>query len=195
MNRSWTLFKNKLTELVNMFVPAVDLNNSTSNLWFTRFIKTMHNKKILLFRAAKKRNVPDCWSCYYTYVRAYRTLVHDSESNFFHTTLPSILVSSPHHFWNVFRLIHNISLRLISVLGDVVPNHQSASILNKVFSYVFSSPSILPLQSLVSCDFFPMNPIVIDFDGIVNIINSLKISSSGGMDDINSKILCNTTSA
>lgn len=38
-----------------------------------------------------------------------------------------------------------------------------------------------------------MNSIAIDFDGVVNIINSFKISSTRGIHGINSKILRNTS--
>lgn len=58
-------------------------------------------------------------------------------------------------------------------MGDVVPDCQSGTLLNNVFPNMFTSPSILPLRFLVSSDFFPMDPIVIDYDGVVNVLNSL----------------------
>lgn len=60
------------------------------------------------------------------------------------------------------------------------------------FSKVFSRSDLITVSPPVSSISFLMDPILIDYDGLVNIIKSLKVSSSCGIDSINSKILRNT---
>lgn len=57
---------------------------------------------------------------------------------------------------------------------------------------MFTVPSAMNVHALTSSDFFPMNTIVIDFDGIVVLIDSLKRSSPCGVDNNNTKFLRNT---
>lgn len=61
-----------------------------------------------------------------------------------------------------------------------------------MFSTVFTVPTVVDLTIPTSDYIFPMDSIVIDFDGVLALIDSLKSSSSCEIDNINSKFLRNT---
>lgn len=64
-------------------------------------------------------------------------------------------------------------------------------VFNSFFSSVFTSEHA-HLPEIVERDYSFMSPIDITIEGIVNIIENLRMSSSSGIDNINSKILKNT---
>lgn len=192
VNENWCLFKNKIAELVDTFIPCASLQTSSSNPWFTRHLRSLANKKKRLFRVAKRAETCESWRKYYDCAKMFKTDVRESKMKFLQITLPSILVSNPRRFWNVVNPNQEFFIKLISDLGDIVPDTQCAAVLNNVFSNVFTLPVNACPTPLPPSDYFPMDPIFIDFNGVANIINCLKISSSCGIDNINSKLLRNT---
>ncbi|EEC13484.1 conserved hypothetical protein, partial [Ixodes scapularis] len=76
--------------------------------------------------------------------------------------------------------------------GIVMSNDDSAKVLNEVFVQSFSRDVSCSIVTYPTHDFFPMDPLVFDFDGIVKLIDNLKVSSSCGIDNINTKFLRNT---
>lgn len=93
----------------------------------------------------------------------------------------------PSTFPYIFRPVHDECLQLTNDLGNVVSDYQIASVLKKAFSNLFPSHSISLLPPLLSSDFFSDRPYFIDYSTVVGINNYLKISSSLGIDDMNSK--------
>lgn len=73
-----------------------------------------------------------------------------------------------------------------------MPKDDCANLLNAAFSRVFSAVGDCPHPEFQSPNFFPMFPISIDPAGIIKIIDSLKLSSSTGVDEGNSKFLEST---
>uniref|UniRef100_A0A6G5A957 Tick transposon n=1 Tax=Rhipicephalus microplus TaxID=6941 RepID=A0A6G5A957_RHIMP len=56
----------------------------------------------------------------------------------------------------------------------------------------FLTAVLTQFRTCAKKDFFHMDPLVVDFAGILKLIHSLKLSSSCGADEINSKFLRNT---
>lgn len=189
---NWCLFKDKLCDLVEKYIPCIDITTKSSNPWFNRSLKSLRNKKQRLFRVARRAGTPESWQSYEDCAKIYKIELNRCKDIFYRTTLPSLLIANPQRFWNVVRPKDECSLQLVSNSGDPVPVNLCANVLNDVFSKVFSRSDLITVSPPVSSISFPMDPILIDYDGIVNIIKSLKVSSSCGIDSINSKILRNT---
>lgn len=66
-------------------------------------------------------------------------------------------------------------VNLMNASGDPIPNDQGATILNDAFSAAFSVPSILNVDASPCVDYFLMDPISIEFHGVVSLIDSLKV--------------------
>lgn len=70
-------------------------------------------------------------------------------------------------------------------------NAECCNVLNDTFAKSFSVCCVDTEPHMRKEDLFPMDPLV-DFAGIVKFIQDLKLSSSCGADEINSKFLKNT---
>lgn len=61
-----------------------------------------------------------------------------------------------------------------------------------MFSQCFSDSCAVSVPQVYHSGFFPMDYITIEFEGIINLIRRLKLSSACGTDEINAKFLKNT---
>lgn len=95
-------------------------------------------------------------------------------------------------FWSVINGKKDKVILLYDSDGIVMSNDDSAKVLNEVFVQSFSRDVSCSIVTYPNHDFFPMDPLVFDFDGIVKLIDNLKVSSSCGIDNINTKFLKNT---
>lgn len=106
-----------------------------------------------------------------------------------------MLRTKPRQFWKTInpKPSRNISLRDdqdIPIPEKAVPN-----ILNTTFCSVFTPEPGNELPSFPSSNHSPMPEITFDASGIAKLIDALKLTSSAGIDGINSKILKNTKHA
>lgn len=81
---------------------------------------------------------------------------------------------------------------LVTPTGDPVPDHLCSTLLNDTFIKSFSSSNYTQRPELQSYNHFAMDSITFDSHGIITIIDNLKLTSSHGIDGINSKFLKNT---
>lgn len=76
--------------------------------------------------------------------------------------------------------------------GALVPPNQCCTLLNSTFSLSFTTTTAVALPSMPSLDFPLMVDIIIDWEGISNLINNAKVSYSAGVDGINNKLVKST---
>lgn len=58
------LFKTKLSQLTDNFVPLVHIRSNSNQPWFNKTIKALGNKKKRLYRLAENCNAPMAWVKY-----------------------------------------------------------------------------------------------------------------------------------
>lgn len=95
-------------------------------------------------------------------------------------------------FCNIIGGTKKNFIYLIDANGAVVPPSKSCFLLNDTFKKVFLLCQ--PHAQSYHCStatFTPMDPIVVDWTGITPLVANLKLSSSSGVDGINSKFLKN----
>lgn len=192
---NWCLFKDKVNSLTNMYIPVRTIRSSTRSPWFNGALRRLSNKKKRLFRSAKlsASSIADVrWAAYRSVAALYKTTVSEAKQHFFGSTLPAMLLNNPRQFWNVVNPCEKPGVRLTNSDGEEIPERECASALNEMFVDSFSSPNVLDYPDLLPSNFCTMDSITIECGGIVKIIDGLKLSSSSGTDNINSKFLKNT---
>lgn len=189
---NWNMFKNKVISLINLFIPCRNIVSNHMSPWFNVTLKRLANKKKRLFRAAKLSGLAERWELYKSVVNAYKAAIKQAKLTFFNVTLPSMLANSPKQFWSVMNGPKGMTVSLTDVGGIDIPKAQCASILNDVFVKAFTDNDGLGCPIFPDYAFFPMDPLAFDYDGIVKLIDNLKVSSSCGVDNITSKFLKNT---
>lgn len=192
VNENWNIFKLKVNELLESHIPLKRIYSNSNAPWFTRTIGRLGNKKKRFFRAAKRKPTADRWDAYHASADLYRAAVCSAKSTYFNSTLPSMLINNPRQFWNTTKEKSSTVVELRADDGSPISCEECANELNAIFISCFSDLPINNDQTYMSYDYLPMYPISISPEGIVNIIDSLKLSSSCGIDCINSKFLKNT---
>lgn len=189
---NWTLFKDKLTDLIEQYVPRV-LIRSTNKPWFNKTLNNIKNRKKRFFKKAKKCNTDTTWLRYSSTAKEYNTLLKQAKHKFYTLDLPSLLFSNPRKFWKIiYPKESEVTPSLHTETGDPVPVNECPTLLNNYFTSVFTVEDLTSVPFVPDCNYAFMESISIDPDGIAKLIESLKVSTSAGIDNINSKILKNT---
>lgn len=192
VQENWNLFKNKVHELTDKYIPLRTINSNPEAPWYNKQLNRLSNRKKRCYRLAKKSPSDYRWNAYTTANKAYIAAVKLAKSHFLQRTLPSMLINDPKKFWRVITPSKTNSITLTGPDGSIIPSSECSSLLNAVFCQNFvvsSNPSIPELQN---CNYLSMDPIVTDPGGVSKIIQSLKPSSSPGVDLINTKFLKST---
>lgn len=192
VQENWNLFLGKITELTNAHVPLRRIRSDGRSPWYNRTLTRLLNKKKRLFRKAKFHNTSDRWASYFSAQTEYTSSVQHAKRHFLNNTLPDILRTNPKKFWSIVNTKENHDIVLFDDTGEPVPPAKCVSVLNNVFVHNFCSAVLSSIPDLVPSSFCAMSPVVFESVGIVKIIDSLKLTSSCGIDGINAKFLKQT---
>lgn len=96
-------------------------------------------------------------------------------------------------FRSIVNQTNDSTISLLDLQSNPINNTDCAVTANEAFAKAFSSCTNPVTPSLRHKYGFPMDPISIDFDGIVRINESLTLSFSYGPDVVNTKVLKNTS--
>lgn len=192
VEENWTAFKAKVTELSDTFIPLVRVRSGPVSAWYNTTLRRLSNKRKRLFRAAKKTSDSSRWEKYHQALKVYKSTVKRTKSSFMHNTLPSLVKRDPRKFWNIVNPRQHNRVTLKSSDGAFVPVNECATVLNDSFVKNFTSANTRVISHLPSANHYPMDQIIIDTFGIAKVIDNIKLSSSCGIDGINSKFLKST---
>lgn len=192
-NDNWVLFKNSLLELVHRHIPLLTLRTNASKPWFNRMLHALKNKKKRLFKAAKRLGTPASWQKHKTAEKTYCSAIRKAKLKYYSHDLQSLMTHNPKKFWKTISPIDTpVLVSLLDNTGAPVIEEECPLIFNNYFSSVFTQEDHSTTPPLVDADYQYMSPIEISVSGIAALINNLKISTSAGIDDINTKILKST---
>lgn len=189
---NWALFKSKMQDLIKLYIPTITICERSRSPWFNVNIKRMKNKKKRQFRSARQSNSQLAWDKYKSTAKEYMALLALAKRNFFSTTLPNMLRDNPRRFWKIMKPDDKTTLSLCDNSGSPIADCDVPSVLNSAFCSVFTNEASGELPEYPHFAFPQMPKIEFSSEGIVNVINQLKNSSSCGIDGINAKILKNT---
>lgn len=193
VEQNWVLFKNVLTNLVHRYVPVVSISNDKTNPWFNKHLNRHRNKKKRLYRKAKLAPTSSAWKKYRECLKSYCCAVRTSKKKYFSQDLPSLLKSNPKKFWRVVS--PNSISNHISLCDDKqqpLDDSECPHVFNRYFASVFTREDHSNIPIVPDHDYQYMSAIDVSAEGVANLIGNLKISTSAGVDNINSKILKNT---
>lgn len=189
---SWKLFADKVDYLVRKHIPTFNFQTDTQKPWFTKTLKRLENKKKRLFRSAKQKGSQCAWEKYYVAEHDYLGKICEAKHSFYNYNLPTILKSDPRKFFEIINPHPTQSTNFTDDAGRPVSDVDCANIFNSAFGSVFTKETDLSFYMPTSTIELLMPPITFSVSGIISIINNLKLSSSAGVDNINSKFLKNT---
>lgn len=193
---NWQLFKSEMLRLIKLHIPTIKVTERANSPWFNNTLKRLNNKKKCLLRSAKalgsSLRSSSAWQKYHAAAKHYNSLSTITKRNFFSITLPSMLHNNPKRFWRTMNPHQESIISLCDDMGSIIPDIEVANVLNMTFSSVFTNESTDNMPDILPYTDAHMSSITFDPPGIVKIIDSLKNSSSTGIDGINAKVLKNT---
>lgn len=189
IEQNWLLFKNKLNNLVDLFVPSVHIRSDDCNPWYNKALRSLNNKKKRLFRRARHLDCDAAWDAYFLCLKTYTRNLRLAKHKFFFEDLFGILRNNPKKFWKIISPnSRSSSIQLTDEDGSPISEADCATVLNDYFSSVFTlEDADVPI--LAALPYESMEPIEISCAGIAKLLDNLKLTSSGGPDDITPKIL------
>lgn len=193
VTENWLMFKSKMHELISTYIPTITIGERSTSRWFNPELKRLKNKKKRQFRAAKNSNNPVAWQKYQTTTKLFCSAIDKAKRLFNNTTLPNLLRTNPKQFWRVINPRNeNKCISIMDPTGQPIANNAVAEELNHTFSSVFTREPIENLPDVSPHNYPTMPDVIFSPQGIQKIIESLKLTSSCGIDGINAKVLKNT---
>lgn len=189
---NWRIFTTHIRKLVETFIPTISIATNSLAPWFNNTLKRLNNRKKRLFRSAKRKATDSSWNLYYAVEKEYNVSVGEAKFRFVHFELPKMLKECPRKFWRTLNPKFDSLISLSDDSNFLVDSSECANLLNRVFSSIFTFEPADPLPQPELSHHTQMNSITFSPNGIASIIDSLKLSSSTGVDEINTKILKNT---
>lgn len=186
------LFKAEMLRLMNLYIPTITINEKARSPWFNKSLKGLNNKKKRLFRVAKRTGSPSAWQKYNEAAKDYNSLKARAKRDYYSTTIPNMLQSNPRRFWKAIKPDDRGSISLCDNTGAAIADSDVPDALNLAFCSVFTKESADALPHFPYFNFPAMEGIEFRAEGIAKVIESLKCSSSCGIDGINAKVLKST---
>lgn len=192
VEENWCLFKEKLLYLDGEYIPISTVKSSPATPWFNNNLKRLRSRKKRLFRIAKYSNSPQAWQRYRSAANEFLVRFQSAKEEFYQKTLPSVAQGDPKRFWKLLSPPKSLDVHLMTTSGVAVPLEKCADILNRYFVSVFTIEGESQTPSVHSCFNPRMQPFNIEYNGVIQLIDNCKLSSSCGIDGICSKLLKNT---
>lgn len=193
VNDNWVLYRDKLSKLVDRYVPVVSISNDNSSPWFTQSLRKLRNKKKRSYKRAKHVRTSEAWQAYKDCLKSYCSAISLAKQKYYSQDLPSLLNSNPKKFWRTISPAREANTITLHGTDNIpIPSADCPTVFNTFFSSVFTQEDYSNVPTFSDLDAAYMEPITITVEGIVSLISNLKISTSAGIDNINSKILKNT---
>lgn len=106
---------------------------------------------------------------------------------FFDNDLLGTLLNNPRKFWQVVNPKKTNTIPLTNKLDEAIYNAECVNMFNVAFSPAFTDEALVSLLIYFTNMPTLMPPTMFVADGISCVIENIKLSSSAGIDEINSK--------
>lgn len=193
VNENWTLFKEKIAKLVRKHIPRITLRVNISKPWYNNSLRALKNKKKRLFRAAKRMRTDSAHAEHRLCEASYCHAIRKAKHKFLSQDLQSLIKNNPAKFWKTISPSRTSDT--ISLLDEnkcPIPQENCPVTFNDYFTSVFTTEDYSNLPQPQELNYPFMTTIDITAEGVASLINSLKVSTSSGVDGINTKILKHT---
>lgn len=194
VEENWILFRNKVSALVNQYVPLIKITNDKSNPWFTRSLRLLQNGKKHHYDSAKCLRTQAAWDKYKENLKTCCSALSSAKNKYFTHDLPSLLKTNPRKFWSIISPDQDHNTISLHNNNTPLPDIHCASAFNTYFSSIFTTEDQSDLPDVPKLNYRYMSLIEITVESVASLINNLKLTRSCGVNDGNSKIRKNTNS-
>lgn len=193
VNTLWNIFKNKIQELVDIYVPTkmVSAKRKQDKPWMNSEIRRSINKNKRIFARYKKSNDSLISAQLKNLQKDLKVKIKKAESEYF-LSLDSKLKDCPKEFWKYVKSQRKDVTGVPSLLVDdnlVTDDSVKAAAFNKYFKSVFSTFAPSSLPPTVDKVSGKMNELTLDHNGIRKLLGNIKLGKAPGPDGIPNIVL------
>ena len=192
VNDNWNLFKGCIRN-VESFIPIRTVNVNTDPPWYNRKLKRLDDKQRKLHRKAKRLG-SDTLLRKYKEMRSVVQRTHREVEKQYKIRLGCMLKENNKCFWKYVKAKRGKKSGIASILsksGTIVHSpHDIANVLNDHYKRVFVDDigAQVPSQGSSRTD-ERMQPVIINYQGVVRLLENIKIHKACGPDGICGTVL------
>lgn len=101
VNDNWVPCTDKLSALVDRYVPLVSITNDKSSPWFTQSLRQLRSKKKRSYERAKRVRPAEARHAYKDCLKSYCSAISLAKNKHYSQELPSLLNSNPPKIWQI----------------------------------------------------------------------------------------------
>ena len=191
---TWDLIHNKLTGLIERYVPRKKFTNNTSPPWYNRDIRILNKNKRQAWNKYRKQPTQDNWRNY-TFHRNLLTHTIEHHKETYENKIASEVKHNPKQFWKYVNSKTKTKGKIVDLLdsdGNITTDdYKKAEILNGHFASVFTVEDLnnVPDFTIERNDIDILDNIDISMDAIKKHLLEINICKASGPDGINGRIL------
>lgn len=178
----WASFKSVVTHCVLNYVPSKTKKTRKHNPWITREIIHCKRKVKRLRKTLKAKPTPQIRNKLSQAITKMKSQIKMSKANYFTSTLPNFLKTSPQKFWNYLNPKNRIRPAAPEESKD------KANSLNNYFQSVFTiDDGNVPDVDI--CNTRHIEPLVVTESGVLNLLLKLDTKKGAGPDNLPNEFL------
>ena len=202
INDMWFSFKYEVIAAITKLIPTKMTKTKYSLPWIDSSIRCLIRKREKLYFRARKSSSPDIKN-HYKWFRAHvQKVIKDAYwkhiSNIFSFETESPDPDSPRNnekakkFWSFVKSLKNDAFEINTLRENGIMKTDTlykANICNRQFQSAFTRESDDEIPSKGTSPFTPMGEITVDPNGVLKLLNNLKIHRAPGPDGLSARVL------
>ena len=202
VNDMWVRFKSEVIAAIERFIPTKMTKTKYSLPWIDSSIRRLIRKREKLYFRARKSSSLDVKNHYKRFRAHVRKVIRDAYwkhiSNIFSFETESPDPDSPRKnekakkFWSFVKSLKNDAFGINTLRENGILKTDTldkANIWNRQFQSAFTRESDDEIPSKGTSPFTPMGEITVDPNGVLKLLNNLKIHKAPGPDGLSARVL------
>ena len=202
VNDMWVSLKSELIAAIERFIPTKMTKTKYSLPWIDSSIHHLIRKHEKLYFRARKSSSPDVKNHYKRFRALVKKVIRDAYwkhiSNIFSFETESPDPDSPRKhekakkFWSFVKSLKNDAFGINTLRENGILKTgtlDKANICNRQFQSVFTRESDAEIHFKGTSPFTPMGEITVDPNGVLKLLNNLKIHKASGPDVLSARVL------
>ncbi len=190
-DHAWQIFRTKIQEAMDQFIPTKLLRSKASLPWFNRSLTRQINKKHRWHQLAKSTKSQKVWNKYRHIQKCVRNNIRLARDSYLADILTPSMEDNPKLFWKYIKSCRNDTqgIPVLRQAGALITSaKEKALALNEYFQSVFTVEND-QIPQLPQTNHPTIPDLHISANGIQKLLSNLNASKASGPDSIPARIL------
>ncbi len=190
VNENWTLFRSKVLEAMDKFIPS-KMSRSRRNLpWITKTIKRLMRKRDRLFSKARKSKKEKDWGAYRRFRNHLAKTIKLSYHDYINNVIGDALTENPKHFWSFVKTSRMENMGIPTLVDDSnihVSDSAKAEALNSHFQAQFTQERG-DIPEMPESPYPSLENLTVGLEGVVRQLKNVNPNKATGPDELPARI-------